>query len=166
MTISSVQQRAGGTNLDAIAALRTIQPAAEGADDRVGAAIAGFDGFLAHPFITDARATFAKNATLRIVRDHGREILLRLRIFALDKTFFEIAPVKSQFLQFAFAAAIADRTVERVIREQKLEHRPLRLFNLFALRSDNHAVRARDGAGGLQLWHFLDAHQAHATRRL
>src|SRR5439155_26760916 len=36
MTISSIKQRSGGTDLDAVAALRTIQPAAERADHRIG----------------------------------------------------------------------------------------------------------------------------------
>jgi hypothetical protein len=53
-----------------------------------------------------------------------------------------------------------------MIRQQKFEHRTLRLLDFFTLRGHHHAVGAGDGAGGLQLWHLLDAHQAHATRRL
>jgi hypothetical protein len=72
MPIGSVEQRSRRANLDAVAALRTIQPATERADDGVRAAIAGFDRFFAHPFIADARTTFAENASLRIVGDHRR----------------------------------------------------------------------------------------------
>src|SRR6267142_2831907 len=72
MPIGSIEQRAGGADFDAVAALRTVQPAAVCADDRVGAATARFDRVLAHPLVTDARATLTKNAALRIVSDHGR----------------------------------------------------------------------------------------------
>src|SRR5690348_10625785 len=53
-----------------------------------------------------------------------------------------------------------------MIRQQKLEHRSLRLFNLFALGGHNHAVGAGDGARRLQLGHLLDTHETHATRSL
>src|SRR5437764_13011076 len=107
MAISSVQQRSRRTDFDAVAALRTIQPAAERADDCISATIAGFDRFFTHPFITHARAALAEDAALRIVRDHRRKIALGLRVLAFDETFFEIAPVASEFPQLAFAAAIA-----------------------------------------------------------
>ena len=45
MPIGSVEQRARRANFDAVAALRTIQPAAERADDRVRPAIAGLNCF-------------------------------------------------------------------------------------------------------------------------
>ena len=53
-----------------------------------------------------------------------------------------------------------------MIRQQKLEHRTLRLLDLLALSGDDHAVGTGDRAGGLELRHLLDAHQAHATRGL
>src|SRR4051794_27446677 len=104
MTISSVEQRSRRTNFDAVAALRTVQPASECADDRVGAAIAGFDCFFAHPLIAHARASFAQDATLRIVGDHWRQIALGLRVLSFDESLFKIAPIESQLLQLAFAA--------------------------------------------------------------
>src|SRR5207302_3467342 len=61
---------------------------------------------------------------------------------------------------------IAYRTIERMIREQELEHRALRFLDLFTLRSDYHAVGANDRAGGLELRHLFDANEAHATRSL
>src|SRR5256886_2676827 len=122
MTISSVQQRSRRANFDAVAALRAIQPAAECADDCVGAAIAGLDRFFTHPLIAHARAALAEDATLRIVRDHRRKIALGLRVLTFDESFFKIAPIKSQLLKLALTTAIAHWTIERVIREQKLEH--------------------------------------------
>src|SRR5207248_2343274 len=122
MTISSIQQRSRRTDFDAVAALRTIQPAAERADDRVGSAIAGLDRFFTHPLIAHARAALAQDATLRIVRDHRRKIALGLRVLSFDESFFQVAPIKSQFLKLAFTSAIANWTIERMIRQQKLEH--------------------------------------------
>src|SRR5689334_2699966 len=45
VAISRVEQRSGRTNLDAVAALRTIEPAHVSADDGVRAAAARFDRF-------------------------------------------------------------------------------------------------------------------------
>ena len=50
-----------------------------------------------------------------------------------------------------------------MIREQKFHHRALRLLDFIALRRHNHAVRAGDRAGRLQLRHLLDSNEAHAT---
>src|SRR6185369_3535324 len=69
-------------------------------------------------------------------------------------------------LQLALAAAIANRAIKRMVREQKLSHATLRLLDLFALRRHHHPVRADDGAGRLQLRHLLDTHETHATRSL
>src|SRR3989454_3331743 len=166
MTIGSIQQGPRRTNFNAVAALRAIQPTAIGSDYRVRTTIAGFDRVFAHPLVADARATLAENAALWIVSDHRRQIFFGMVILLFREALFEIAPIKRQLLQLALAATIAYGTVERMIRQQKLEHRSLRLFNLFALRGYDHAIRANDRAGRLQLRHFLDPHQTHATRSL
>ena len=130
------------------------------------AAIAGFDRVFAHPFVADARATLAQDAALRIVCDHRGKIFFRIVVFLFGKAFFQIAPVEGHLLQFALAAAIADRAIEWMISQKELHHRALSFLNLFALRRDYHAVSANDRAGGLQLRHLLNAHETHATRRL
>src|SRR5690349_23134066 len=88
VTIRRVEQRSGRTNLDAVAALRTIEPAEIGSDNCVRAAAAGFDRFFAHPLVANARATLAQNAALRIVRDHRREIALGVIVLLLGEAFF------------------------------------------------------------------------------
>src|SRR5437773_12497416 len=98
MPIGSVEQRSRRANLDAVSALRTIQPATESADDRVRSPIAGLDRFFTHPLVADARAALAENATLWIVGDHGGKICLRLRVLTFDEALFEVHPVKGQFL--------------------------------------------------------------------
>jgi hypothetical protein len=70
-------------------------------------------------------------------------------------------------LQWALAALVADRAVERVIDEQELHDAALRLFGDTRrhLRLDDHAVRTCDGTRGLGLGHALDLDEAHPTGR-
>ena len=166
MAVSTVEKCAGWTNFDAVTALRAVEPSEIRADHRMCATATCFDRVLAHPLVTHAGATFAKDATLRIVRNHRREISLGVIVFLFGESFFEPAPVERHLLEFAFAAAIANRAIERVVCEQKLGHATLSFFDFFTLRGDDHAVGASDCAGRLQLRHLLDAHQTHATRGL
>ncbi len=166
MSIGCVEKRAGRTNFNTVSALRTIEPAEVCADNCVRPASSGFDRVFSHPFVANSSATFAEDAALRIVSDHRRKIFFGMVVLLFREPFFKAAPIESHLLEFAFAAAIANRAIERVIREQKLRHAALRFFDLFALRGDDHSVRAGDRAGGLQLRHLLDAHETHAARRL
>src|SRR6185437_5152391 len=112
------------------------------------------------------RAALAENASLRIVRDHWREIALGVVVLFLGETFFEAAPVERHLLQLTLTTTIAHRAIERMVGEQKLGHATLCFFDLLTLRGDDHAVRANDRAGRLQLRHLLDTHETHATRSL
>ncbi len=68
-----------------------------------------------------------------------------------------------QVLQLAFAALVADRAIERVVDEQELHHRLLRLDRLGALGPHDHALRHRGRAGRHRLGHLLHVNQAHAA---
>src|SRR5690349_3790686 len=59
VTISRVEQSSGRTDLDAVAALRTVEPPEIRADHGVRAASASLDRLFAHPLVTHARAAFA-----------------------------------------------------------------------------------------------------------
>src|SRR2546423_708636 len=113
MAICSIEQRAGRTNLNAVTALRTVQPAAVRSNDRACAAIAGLDRLLAHPFIAHARATLAKDAALRIVGDHRGKIFFRMIVLLLGEALFKVTPIESLLLQFTFATAITHGAIER-----------------------------------------------------
>src|SRR4029077_19106297 len=69
-------------------------------------------------------------------------------------------------LKRAFPAAVADRTVERVVEQQELEVRDLRLAYLRArvLGGHDHPGRDRDGARRRELGLALDLHVALAAR--
>src|SRR5436305_5507646 len=89
MTIGPVEKCPRRTNLDAVAALRTVQPAAVCTDDRVDSAISGFDGFFTHPLIADPCAAFAQDAALRIVSHDRRKKFLGLSVLAFGKALFD-----------------------------------------------------------------------------
>src|SRR4051794_32536306 len=104
MTIGRVKQSSGRADFYAVAALRAVEPAAVSSNDSVRAAPACFNRIFAHPFVADARAAFAENAALRVVRHNRREIFFRLRVLALGKTLLKAAPIESHLLQLALAA--------------------------------------------------------------
>src|SRR2546428_817650 len=99
VTVGCVEQSAGWANFDAVATLRTVEPAAVGSNYRIGAASACFDSIFAHPFITDTRAALAENAALRIVGHHRREVFFRVVVFLFGEALFESTPVKRHLLQ-------------------------------------------------------------------
>jgi hypothetical protein len=73
------------------------------------------------------------------------------------------APAEGDVLQRALAALVADRAVERVVDEQELDHRLLRVLDALGLRVDDHAVAHSGRAAGLELGDALDLDQAHAA---
>src|SRR5678816_1201259 len=99
MTIDAVKQRPSWADLDAVAALRAIQPAAVRSYHGINAAVSCLDGVFAHPFVANTRAAFAENASLRIVRYDRRKIFLGLGVFLFCKSLFHITPVKDHFLE-------------------------------------------------------------------
>ena len=53
-----------------------------------------------------------------------------------------------------------------MVAQQHFQHRLARLLDLVAVGGDDHALADHRGAGGLQLGHLLDFHQAHAASAL
>ena len=70
-----------------------------------------------------------------------------------------------QVLQLTLTALITNGTIERVIDEQELHHRFLRLESFFTLRPDNHALRHRGGTSWKWFGGLVHIDQAHATVR-
>ena len=68
-----------------------------------------------------------------------------------------------QILQLAFTALVANGAVQRVVNQQKLHHRLLRLDGLVRLGAHHHALGDRRGAGRHGFGRFFDIHQAHAA---
>jgi hypothetical protein len=91
-----------------------------------------------------------------------RQRLLEVAL-GLDEARAPAAPAERDVLQWALAALVAHRAVERVVDEQELDHGLLRLLDAVGLRVDDHAVLHRGRAAGLQLGDALDLDQAHAA---
>ena len=119
-----------------------------------------------HAFAADAHAAVAENAARAVKEDDGRPLLLVFVVLGVDEFRFGGAVRERHVLQFALAAGVADRTIQRMIGEQHFEHGLARLLDLRTVGGDDHAFADHRGAGGLQLGHFLDLHQAHAASAL
>src|SRR5262249_40051865 len=94
--------------------------------------------------------------------------LLPVALF-LDETAFAGAVSESLILQRALAALIADRTVQRVVDKQELQHALLGLFGHGTAGVDLHPVRDRVVAGWQErrssgAFYLDQAHSAHADR--
>ena len=114
--------------------------------------------------IVEAHAALTDDATLFV--EHDR----RSKIDALRFTLLRIgdvgaaAPIRHRIvLQIAFAALVADRTIERMIHEQELEDHATTRIDLLVTRMHDHAVGDRRIAGDLQLGHAFDLDQTHAA---
>ena len=87
-------------------------------------------------------------------------------VLGLDELRFGGAVGERHVLQFAFAAGIAHRAIQRMVAEQQLDHRLARLAHFIAVGGDDHALGDHRRAGGLKLGHLLDLHDAHAAGAL
>ena len=159
-------ERADRAQLDDVAAeRRDVRVPVEGADERVRAALEQDQLVVLGDLLREAHAAVAEDAALAVDRDQRRELERLLEVaLGLDEARGAGAPAVGDVLQRALAALVADRAVERVVDEQELDHRALRLVHALRLRVDDHAVLDRRRARGLQLRDALDLDQAHAAR--
>ena len=100
----------------------------------------------------EPHAAPAENATLPVEqhqlrqRDRLAEVALLLPVAAPPGP-----EAQGLVLQGALPAAVADGAVERVVDEEKLQHRALRLDGRLGIGAHHHAVGHGSGAGGEQL---------------
>src|SRR5579885_122958 len=115
---------------------------------------------------TEARAALAKNAALT-VQQHFVAHRNWFGIMALIEIKARAAGTVTQgeILQIALARLVADRTIQRVIDQQKLQRAAPGLENLLSPGVDHHALADRRSAGRLRrLGHLLDLDKTHAAR--
>ena len=160
-------ERADRADVDAHAALFALQMIFFiGRDDRTHAAVLHAQRPNVHALAADAHAAVAQNAARPVEEHHRRPLLLVLMILRLHELRFGGAVGERHVLQFALAAGVAHRAIQRMVAQQHLEHRLARLLDLVAVGGDDHALADHRGARGLQLGHLLDLHQAHAASAL
>ena len=128
-------QRADRAELDDVAAeRRDVRVAVERADERVRAALVQDQLVVLGDLLREAHAAVAEDAALAVDRDQRRELERLLEVaLGLDEARRAGAPAVGDVLQRALAALVADRAVERVVDQQELDHRALRVVH--ALRS-------------------------------
>ena len=167
VAIGAAGERADGADIDAHAALfagelaRLIRE-----DDGVHAARADAESFYVHALIAHAHAAEAENAARGVVIDERRPFFFGSVQLFLDEARFVEAVAEGHVLEFALAAFVADGAIERMIREEELDHVLARFVDLVGGGLHHHAVGCDERAGGLQLGHFFDFDEAHAASGL
>ena len=160
-------ERADRADVDAHAALFALQMIFFiRSNDRTHAAVLHAERPHVHALAAYAHAAIAKNAARPVEEHHRRPLLLFLVVLRLHELRFGGAVGERHVLQFALAARIAHRTIQRMVAQQQFQHRLARLLDLVAVGGDDHALADHRRARGLQLGHLLDLHQAHAASAL
>src|SRR4030095_4415753 len=95
------------------------------------------------------------------VRANGDRLLLLYLL--LPKSRVVQPEVHIEVLKVAFSRLVADRAVERMVSQQKFQHRAPAILGLDALGVHNHPVSDGCVAGDLKLGIFLYLHQADAA---
>src|SRR5262249_4325541 len=108
-------------------------------------------------FLAETDAARAENAAL-VIKGHART---KLEIFVLFHLVLKeagllIDVVDAELLQKAFAGLVADRTVERVIDQEKFHHPVPTVLNQRRVRANGHAVSDVLRAANLWTWHPVD----------
>ena len=116
--------------------------------------------------LAEAHATRAVDAAAHLLhRDQRADILVEDDALFLVVARGGSAVAHGQILQLALTALVADRTVKRVVDEQELHHRLLRLECLVALGANDHALGHRRGARRHGLGRLFDVDQTHSAVR-
>src|ERR1035441_1250429 len=167
IAIAAAGQRAHRADVYAHAAFFTVQlRVAIGCDDGTSTTVLHAKCPDIHTFAAYADAAVTKDTAGAVVEDCGRPLLLVTVLLGLFLKALARTVLEGHVLQFALAARIADRAVERVIAKQQLDGGFASLCNFRRLGDEDLALGDGRGAGGLQLGHFFLAHDAHAAGRL
>src|SRR5207302_2011331 len=123
VAIRTASERANGTDIDAHAAFFALQMIfAIGNDHAVGAAHPDAEGLDVHALIANAHAAETENAARGVVIDQLGPLFFGAMDFFFNKAAGVGAVAEDHVLEFALAALVANRTIQRVIGEQELQH--------------------------------------------
>ena len=137
-----------------------------GRDFGIDSAVDDAQGADSHTFAADADAAVAENAAGTVVEHHGAPLLFGNVDLFFGVAGFANAVFEDHVLQFALAALVADRAIERMVCEQEFEGSFARLDDGGRFGPDHHAFGHRDHAGGHQFRRLFNLHQTHAAGRL
>ena len=111
-----------------------------------------------------AHAAGAENATL-LIQHHmrtERHGLMFLDLLLLESRIVE-PEVEIEILQVALTGLITNRTIQRMVRQQKLQHGPPAFLSLGILSVHNHPFGHGRIASDLELGRLFDIHEADAA---
>ena len=120
----------------------------------------------AHAFITDTHAAVAKNTTRPVVEHHRAPLFFRHVLLHFGEAALARAVLEHHVLQFALAALIAHRAVQRMVGQQEFQRGLPGLHHGRRFGPHNHALAHRHHARRHQLRGLLNLHQAHAAGSL
>ena len=164
IAISSAGERADGANVDACAALVAFEMISEVRNDgRNDATIGNAEGVHSHPFIANSNATVAKDASRGVKIYHRRPLFLVHVDFAFDEAALARAVTERHVLQFALAALIAYRAIQRMIGQQEFQGSLTGILDELRFGVNHHALAHGKRAAHLKLGRLLHLHQAHAA---
>src|SRR5208283_4352668 len=132
-------------------------------DQHVLAPAGGAELRIALDLLAEAHAARAMNAARHVGRDQRPQVLVLDRALAFGEPRDIAAVAHREILQLALAALIADRTIERMIDQQKFHGRTLRGHRLRRAGEYLHALHHRGGAGRQRLRRLLHLDEAHAA---
>ena len=164
-----VGQRADGADVDDVAAGLGVDGFARlDVDERLAAAFVEGELRLVFPLLQVADTAPADDAAFLVQHDGvGDIVVFLLAALGLDQFADARAEAHGLVLQRAFAALVADGTIERVVEQQEGEIGFLRCLHLFGVRIDDHALGDRNGARGHELRATRpdDLDETHAAAR-
>src|ERR1051326_6498674 len=167
IAIRARRQRAHRAYVNAHAALFAFEVIiAVGRNGRSRAAVLYAQRPHVHAFAADAHAAIAQNAAWTVEIDYRQPLLLVAVLLELHVLRFRGAVAERHVLQFALAARVTYRAIQRMVAQQDLHHALARLLYFVAVGTNHHSIGDGNGARGLQLGHLLNAHQAHPARAL
>ena len=111
----------------------------------------------------ETHAARAVDAARHFGGDQRADVLVLHHALHLGVTRGVLAVAQRQILQFALAALVTDRAIERMIDQQKFHRAFLRGAGALRARAHHHAVHHRCGAGRQGLGRLFHVHQAHAA---
>ncbi|MCY1229545.1 hypothetical protein D9M72_419140 [compost metagenome] len=152
VAIGKTHQRADRADFDAVAALvATGETALEAGDGRIHALLDGAEGDRADDLLTHPHAALALDTAVDVHDDDGTEANIARMEDALGivKAASPRTIGHHHVLKLAFATLVADRTVERVVGEQHVQHGRTRFINQRRVCSHDHAFSDSCGAGRL-----------------
>ena len=115
-------------------------------------------------FLAKAHAAGAMDAAAHLFHaDQRANVLVEHNAFLFFVTGGAAAVSHRQILQLAFTALVANRAVQRMVDEQKLHHRLLRLDCFVRLGANHHALGHRGGTSGHGFGGLFHFHQTHAA---